>query len=241
MCSAQEYQRKLHPDDLPLRAQQQRIQRGEQCHFIVRKNPHYPRRRLASVSDSNSSAIIAAPLTESNLAALDEQMAEQRLNKSTSCTHSAANAVDANANSRRYVSVYLSDRNAVCKMCRNTFRSCDFCAKTCRKSNGSRLTRIPTATNLAETRTEDNEAIGRVTATYNPVYNIREIRTVSNSFSSPSCDKKESDSIGVVALTPVAKRPSVGSVTSNGTTTPNVVVEAVKNNPAKGYGNFVYI
>lgn len=241
VCSAQEYQRKLHPDDLPLRAQQQRIQRGEQCHFIVRKNPHYPRRRLASIGETNAAAIIAAPLTESNLAALDEQMAEQRLNKSAGCTHSTANAVDANGNSRRYVSVYLSDRNAVCKMCRNTFRSCEFCAKSCRKSSASRLTRIPTAINLAETRAEDNEVIGRVAATYNPVYNIREIRTVSNSFSSPGCDKKELDGTGVATLTPVAKRPSIGGVTGNGTTTPTVVVEAVNNNPAKGYGNFVYI
>lgn len=244
MCSAQEYQRKLHPDDLPLRAQQQRIQRGDQCHFIVRKNPHYPRRRLSSVGDNKSSALIAAPLTESNLAALDEQTAEVPLNKS--CSHSVANAnADANANNRRYVSVYLGDRSngGVCKMCRNNFRSCEFCLKNNRKSTGSRLTRIPTASNLTESRPEDNKVINRV-STYNPVYNIREIRTVCNSFSSLGGDKIELDD-SLTQAAPQPKRPSLGSVVINTSPTASinssVILEEVNNNPAKGFGNFVYI
>lgn len=40
MCPTEEYQRKLHPDDLPLRIQQKRIESVQQCHFIVRKNSH---------------------------------------------------------------------------------------------------------------------------------------------------------------------------------------------------------
>lgn len=53
VCPGEEYQRKLHPDDLPLRAQNQRIQKGETCHFLVRRNPNYPRRRnlLPTISE----------------------------------------------------------------------------------------------------------------------------------------------------------------------------------------------
>lgn len=236
VCSAQEYQRKLHPDDLPLRAQQQRIQRGEQCHFIVRKNPHYARRILAAVSETKATPLIAAPLTESNLAALDEQMADLRLNKSTGCSHSSPKSTEPNANNRRYVSVYLGDRTAMCKKCRNNFRSCEFCSKSCsRRLSGSRLARIPTNSNLTENVIAENEVISRLT--YNPVYNIREIRTVCNSFSSLAGDKIELDtSLPQSAL----KRPSINNVT-NGTTSTSVVREVVNNNPAKGYGNFVYI
>lgn len=37
VCPNQEYQRKLHPDDLPLRVQHIRNSKGESCHFLVRK------------------------------------------------------------------------------------------------------------------------------------------------------------------------------------------------------------
>lgn len=53
VCPGQEYQRKLHPDDLPLKTQLQRQQRNEIMHFLVRRNPNYPRRRqmLAPISE----------------------------------------------------------------------------------------------------------------------------------------------------------------------------------------------
>ncbi|XP_053665057.1 uncharacterized protein LOC128714206 [Anopheles marshallii] len=54
VCPGQEYQRKLHPDDLPLKTQLQRQQKGEIMHFLVRRNPNYPRRRqlLATIAES---------------------------------------------------------------------------------------------------------------------------------------------------------------------------------------------
>ncbi|XP_053675964.1 uncharacterized protein LOC128726196 [Anopheles nili] len=54
VCPGQEYQRKLHPDDLPLKTQLQRQQKGELMHFLVRRNPNYPRRRqlLATIAES---------------------------------------------------------------------------------------------------------------------------------------------------------------------------------------------
>ncbi|XP_055642198.1 uncharacterized protein LOC129778994 [Toxorhynchites rutilus septentrionalis] len=54
VCPGQEYQRKLHPDDLPLKTQLQRQQKNEIMHFLVRRNPNYPRRRqmLAPISES---------------------------------------------------------------------------------------------------------------------------------------------------------------------------------------------
>lgn len=56
MSCSQEYQEfKLHPDDFPLRAQQQRTKNNEQFHLIVRKNPIFPRRRqlLPSIIESS--------------------------------------------------------------------------------------------------------------------------------------------------------------------------------------------
>lgn len=41
VCESQEYQRKLHPDDLPLRVQQAWQGGAYKCHFLVRRNPDY--------------------------------------------------------------------------------------------------------------------------------------------------------------------------------------------------------
>lgn len=70
------------------------------------------------------------------------------------------------------------------------------------------------------------------TVPYNPVYNIREIRTVCNSFSSLGIDKK---------LLEMEHSRKVGSGGGVGGLSTNIVMEVVNNNPAKGYGNFVYI
>lgn len=41
MCASQEYERKLHPDDLPLLVQRQ-WPSDTDCHFRVRRNPRAP-------------------------------------------------------------------------------------------------------------------------------------------------------------------------------------------------------
>lgn len=258
VCQSQEYQRKLHPDDLPLRAQQQRTQRGEQCHFIVRKNPHYPRRRqlLPPIVENKSMALIL----DSSLAVVCDQVSDLRLNNNITITTSSVptiitDAEDNKNNNRGYVSVYeKSSSSSVCKMCRNTFRLCDFCQKkdAAQKLKSSRLARIPTATNLTECSKQDSELIYKTlnsfnATTYNPVYNIREIRTDGNSFSSLGIDKKilaveTNHKTSLLSLSkPDTMTPTNINRLSVGGTNTVVLTEAVNNDPAKGYGNFVYI
>lgn len=267
VCQSQEYQRKLHPDDLPLRAQQQRTQRGEQCHFIVRRNPHYPRRRqlLPPIVENKSMSLIL----DSSLAVVCDRVSDLRLNNnSLNITTSSipTTKIDANVNNennnnnnRGCVSIYekSSSSSSVCKMCRNTFRLCDFCQKNdaTRNINSTRLSRIPTATNLTECLKQDTELFYKTlnnfnATTYNPVYNIREIRTVGNSFSSLGIDKKILDveiNHKTLLLPPASKSNNTMTTTninrrlSIGGTNTIILPEAVNNNPAKGYGNFVYI
>lgn len=274
MCPSQEYQRKLHPDDLPLRAQQQRTQRGEQCHFIVRKNPHYPRRRqllppIIETKSSSQSTIV--PLHDtSSLANVCERVDTSANNNNTTQMPNT----DENGNNRRYVSVYTCEKpTTVCKMCRNNFRSCEFCQKNvARKLNCTRLARIPTAINLHETTTTDDNDIvmhnkkpnNFVSTTYSPVYNIREIRTVCNSFSALGIDKKlldvecntnqqsaitsvsaqnnNNNNIGSLSVSLAHSTPSTRhSIGDSTQSTANIVQEVVNNNPSKGYGSYVYI
>lgn len=195
MCPSQEYQRKLHPDDLPLRTQQQRTQRGEQFHFIVRKNPHYPRRRQ-----------LLPPNVE---------------NKSTKVDDENSN------NHHRYTNTAVCHKNCV------------------RELNYARLTRIPTTDNLNECHSHDDDTMQRtanIVNKYKPVYNIREISAVCNSFSSLglgwNVDRMNHKTSPITPSNAVSNRRSMDSVTNSNL---NIVREAVINNPAKGYGNYVYI
>lgn len=288
MCPSQEYQRKLHPDDLPLRAQQQRIQKGDKCHFIVRKNPHYPRRRqlLPPIIESKSMLIGDG----SGIGIIDDPNGMSPYALGVSALH---DVIDENANSQRYISLYANETMStpqphsqsppppqICKMCRNNFRSCEFCNKNVAKKLSTRLARIPTSDNLLDVTdtTIDTNCIGLHATTYNPVYNIREIRTVCNSFSSLGIDKKlldvERNSIksitlpnNITAAVAAAAAAAVATANTNATTatttsvigtnhtnslinsqstlstavTASIVQEAVNNNPAKGYGSYVYI
>uniref|UniRef100_A0A6B2EAM0 Ras-associating domain-containing protein n=1 Tax=Phlebotomus kandelakii TaxID=1109342 RepID=A0A6B2EAM0_9DIPT len=149
VCPNQEYQRKLHPDDLPLRAQVQRQQRGEMCHFLVRRNPNYPRRRqiLPPIQESNPSLA-----TDSSPAKGEPEL------KATGVV--IKNNEEGN--------------KRLCKMCKNSFKSCDYCNKS-----------PPRDKVTASASAHSSPAL-----TYHPVYNIREIRTVCHSFSSLGVDKK---------------------------------------------------
>lgn len=186
VCNTQEYQRKLHPDDLPLRAQQLRKQRGEECHFIVRKNLHYNRRRQ----------ILAAAVE----------------------AKSTPNGNARNPTTLTPTCVYT--KPAECHQNSHTDLSY------------TRLSRISTSSNLNES--EDDHLMKKLpnscfSTTYNPVYNIREIHTVCSTFSSIDGDKR---------FWPVSKRNSMASVASSPM---NIIHEEVLNNPAKGYGSYVYI
>uniref|UniRef100_A0A1L8DBS7 Ras-associating domain-containing protein n=1 Tax=Nyssomyia neivai TaxID=330878 RepID=A0A1L8DBS7_9DIPT len=142
VCPNQEYQRKLHPDDLPLRAQIQRQQQGETCHFLVRRNPNYPRRRQ-----------ILPPIQESN-PSLDKDGGDTKGDG---------------------VKGHVDDGEPrMCKMCKNNFKSCEYCNKSCKRDKTPHSVSAQPSPSL----------------TYHPVYNIREIRTVCHSFSSLGMDKK---------------------------------------------------
>lgn len=270
MCPSQEYQRKLHPDDLPLRAQQQRVQKGEKCHFIVRKNPHYPRRRQLLPPIIETKTIIGTNTSDSNTEY--NQNHADALQPYKIGANQMNDDIDENANSARYISLYAANEPPqICKMCRNNFRSCEFCNKNVAKKLSTRLTRIPTTDNLlgvTDSSIGSNTTTTLHTTTYNPVYNIREIRTVCNSFSSLGIDKKLLDVdrnniktmtlpnnivAAAAAATAAAVISSSGS-NNNGTNslinsqstlsttvTTSIVQEAVNNNPAKGYGSYIYI
>ncbi|XP_017115216.1 uncharacterized protein LOC108137812 [Drosophila elegans] len=213
VCPGQECQRKLHPDDLPLRTQAERVKRGEECHFLVRRTPHYARRRqlLASMNEAmttrQAEAEDAGSLLELSLES-DVSLPEDL--RSCSSRSSSEGAED-------------EDEWA--------------------SSSGS----SDTSTECTLRRSLVNVSVSPARA-YSPVYNIREIRTASHSFSSLGKDKKLLDihmnarfaAAGVYGrLVPVAE---VEAKDPNGKA-PKVklAAEAVNNNPAKGLGHFVYL
>lgn len=238
-----------------MRAQQQRTQRGEQCHFIVRKNPHF-------IARQRRQSLLLSPIVETHKSTT---MATATATVTGNPTKLMENEV-LNGGNR-----YTDDNN-------NGTGIAVFHKNCVRELNYSRLTRVPTTEHLNETHDDDaiqnsctsnsfiktaasitninnnNNNTVAVTAptvvttttpntsTYCPVYNIREIRTVCNSFSALGIDKKLWDldckpSSSLASMT-AASRHSVAGVTA---TSMNIVREAVNNNPAKGYGSYVYI
>lgn len=208
VCPGQEYQRKLHPDDIPLRSQTKKQQRGDVSHFLVRRNPNYPRRRQ-----------FLPPINE-------------MLVSSTNSLSTPTNSDNIHiSNSSNYLTNTNSTNNKndsppeVCQKCRNNFKSCDFCHK------------LPPP---------------NVTLTYNPVYSMREIRSVCNAFSAFGIDKKlmdfENSTRNYSALN---NRYSYRSNTNTNdinekTATPTPVLdkesdEALSENTLKGLRNFQYV
>lgn len=77
-------------------------------------------------------------------------------------------------------------------------------------------------------------------STYNPVYNIREIRTVCHSFSSFGIDKKLMEVERKNNLANKRNSCCISSFNRNSSLN-NGNNEPISQNAAKGYGNFVYI
>ncbi|XP_063701134.1 uncharacterized protein LOC134831347 [Culicoides brevitarsis] len=161
VCTGQEYQRKLHPDDLPLRAQTQRQQRGEVCHFLVRKNPNLSRplvRKQLLTTD-----IDAASTNNNNNNTLTKS---DKLSGCTTCDTTPVESRDQNTLTKKVTPDNARKsflRQFFCNKCQNSLSnnaaSCDFCRS-----------KKPSS------------------AVYNPVYNIREIP--KHNFSSLGIDKK---------------------------------------------------
>lgn len=256
VCPGQEYQRKLHPDDLPLRALQQRTQKAETCHFLVRRNPNYPRRKqlLPPITENFVSTTSIGSTTTLNGSALQPESKQ-----STPTIDTNNNKINIHINSNNNSIEKRLSLDSACSKCRNSFKSCDFC-----QEKGGTLTRSSQRMSVQEPRKfimNDIEPLS-----YNPVYNIREIRTVCHSFSSLGIDKKLLD----IQMRPTAARkltlpqkiktataatmasvkqgtPKAATRSSCGGSAmiaglgSKLVKEQVNANPPKGLGNFVYI
>jgi hypothetical protein len=211
VCPGQEYQRKLHPDDLPLRTQVQRQQKGEQCHFLVRRNPNYPRRRQLLPPITETKHLIINRLSEE----LEAVQITNELpdNNNATCTQCDDSSKDKD--------------NDLCLQCKNNFKSCDVC---CKRDTTTSTTSIVLANNPLSRLSLSLSTPS--TPSYNPVYNIREIRTVSHSFSSLGVDKK------LVDIERFVNNNNSASVANRNSL---MVQEVVNNDPAKGLGNFIYI
>uniref|UniRef100_A0A336M7Z2 CSON011803 protein n=1 Tax=Culicoides sonorensis TaxID=179676 RepID=A0A336M7Z2_CULSO len=265
VCTGQEYQRKLHPDDLPLRAQTLRQQRGEVCHFLVRKNPNYPRQHIRK-------QLLLTPVNTEN--SHDNNNTLTKSDKSSACvtcvvqktndhltTDDNQNEFKDNNNDQQQHTLTKSSAESIrksflrqffCNKCQNSITNnknhqnkitnCDFCNNSANKNNG--------------------------TVVYSPVYNIREIRPVSHTFSSLGIDKKlidiesttpsrhgSSQSINSSSLGQQNQKKNnnqnkpntnknctiFSSNQSNENPTQQHSKEQVNTNPSKGFGNFVYI
>lgn len=224
VCPGQECQRKLHPDDLPLRTQIERMKRGEGCHFLVRRTPNYARRRqlLANLNEAIGQAAEAAEDATSLL----ELSLESDLSLSEDL-RSCSSSEDAEDEDECASSSGSSDNSTECALRR------DFYVHTTPAAPAPVVPQVAVSVSPARV--------------YSPVYNIREIRTASHSFSSLGKDKKLLDihmnarfaSGGVYGrLMPVAETETQDM---NGNTSTKLTAEAVNNNPAKGLGHFVYL
>lgn len=252
VCPDQEYQRKLHPDDNPLRAQIQRNQKGENCHFLVRRIRNMSRRTLTldDTTKANYSVTLTPPAANADVSAPESKSTTDNLKmmssliappsstppssiavfkskftKLESCLckltlRSDSDSVDVNGN------VILPQR-CQCNLSLHqhqqppTIKHCIHCN---RKSLLKGFAAKASTSIIASDRSLSS-------STYNPVYNIREIRTTGNSFSSLGSDKKlmEIDAIPTAAGSAISRRHSVA------------VDEIVNTHPSMGIGNYVYI
>lgn len=240
VCPDQEYQRKLHPDDLPLRAQAQRNQKGENCHFLVRRIRNLSRRVLKlDESEASHSTTISSPTealitdmkplgspsfttkgstkTSTSPSSISFFKTKFTKPKSCSCKAISHDTVDVNGN------VVLPQKSQ-----RNLSQKIQHCVH-CNQRSSNLLKGFQDTLKLTKPSTSIIADKPLSSSTYNPVYNIREIRTVGNSFSSLGNDKKLMDIDGIVANSAISRRHSVA------------VDELVNTHPPKGIGNYVYI
>lgn len=242
VCPDQEYQRKLHPDDLPLRTQIQRNQKGEKCHFLVRRIRNLSRRTLKlDESDSNTKANYTMTLTRStvpqtatstDIKPLDSSTTpssiavfKSKFTKLESClckltlSDASESGLDVNGN---VILPQKCQRN----LSPQIHQHCNHCSR--KPSNILKGFHESTKSPATSIKTTDRSLSS---SSYSPVYNIREIRTVGNSFSSLGSDKKmmEVDAVSIAASSAISRRHSVA------------VDEIVNTHPSMGIGNYIYI
>ena len=274
VCPDQEYQRKLHPDDLPLRAQIQRNQKGENCHFLVRRIRNLSRRALkldeeSEPKTSSTKVNYSLSFTRSSLPQPSiEESSESSTTEitKTSSSPTATNNSPTNSLSPSSIAVFKSKftklESCLGKLtlrCENnggsgesgtdingnvilpqkcqcnlsthqqTLQHCIHCTrKSSNLLRGFQGTAKSTTKPSTSIITNDKSMSA---SSYSPVYNVREIRTVGNSFSSLGSDKKlmEIDALSVAASAAISRRHSVA------------VDEIVNSHPSMGIGNYIYI
>lgn len=246
VCPDQEYQRKLHPDDLPLRAQVQRNQKGENCHFLVRRIRNLSRRVLTldtnepsakanytmTLTPSSPSTDKVKPLESSSpTAATPTEITKTLSSPSSSSTFSSSPSSIA-----VFKSKFTKLESCLCKL---TLRNDDVdvngnvvSPQKCQCNSSPKIQHCIHCNRKSSN--SSSSAVDKSTSSnsYNPVYNIRAIRTVGNSFSSLGSDKKlmEMGAVSVVASSSaISRRHSVA------------VDEAVNTHPPMGIGNYIYI
>ncbi|KAH8413942.1 hypothetical protein KR009_000640 [Drosophila setifemur] len=219
VCPGQECQRKLYPGDFPLRAQAERMMHGEVCHFLVRRKPNYARRRqlLANLNE----AIIQAKEVVENTSLLELSIeSELSLSEDSCSSRDSSEDVEDGCGS----SSGSSDNSTECAL-RRVF-----------------YPRAMPPTTPVFSQVSDSPA-----RPYSPVYNIREIRTASYSFSSLGKDKKLLDIHMNSKYAPAGVCKRLLSMAETKTQAENdhqivkITPEAVNNNPAKGLGHFIYL
>jgi hypothetical protein len=207
VCADQEYQRKLHGDDKPLQTQIKRNQKGENCHFLVRRNPilSASNRLLIDFTEkpsfiNSSRHSLAAPITINTHNDIDIVHCFRDL----SLTKDAAK-LSSNLN-------YISSSNKINIHCNNnnnnedddpkitnnydTKKRCRSCSLTLH-NDSNKMTLIETKKSRCTDCKRNKPSLKdfslmckKSTYNYKSVYNIREIRTYSNSFSSLGKDQK---------------------------------------------------
>lgn len=291
VCPDQEYQRKLHADDLPLSTQLQRNQKGENCHFLVRRNPNFSRRLLMSLNEQSTvkyryslaipsssvtddtkssttsiiindmktaaaAAVVATTITTKDINNNNNNILNNTFKADTKNTllpksssfdcykHSTRTANDNIITNNNITTNTTTTTNSMSNssssssllhcQCIINHHVCNACNRQNVIKSFQELTLSTTSTTLSISKIPPTTAFTKLPASssYNPVYNIREIRTVGNSFSSLGSDKKKMD----IDLSSVQ---SMRTITNRRHSM--AVDEAVNSNPSLGIGNFVYI
>ncbi|KAL7039963.1 hypothetical protein ACKWTF_000192 [Chironomus riparius] len=242
VCPEQEYQRKLHPDDLPLRAQILRNQKGDACHFLVRRIRNMARRSVQlDIQNNNQKQIYSIDISSSLSPAKAQKIDEISIKSpSTSSIQSSSPSIVKSTFTKlescfgklnaltRYDQSSMPDVNGnviqqqkqsqprKCQCNMSSTQKCNYCSQRLMKGFNDSL--------------KQSEKSLLKSPTYNPVYNIREIRTVQNSFSSFGSDKKLID-LDIAARKAVSRRHSVAVDQ----------IEIIDADMVGNVGNYVYI
>lgn len=227
----------MHPDDYPLRAQTQRAQRGEICHFIVRHNPNYLRKKQQSnIHDDDDSRrllirikkdILTKDIKYSHIDSINEtnKNSNNDLNKNTE-------NIRKNRDSQTKDFNYNIDKMDEFNESLNIVSDLDL-RDSDRQTLILRKNSIKCQKRMSSCEKFNDNSVKIDAISYCPVYNIRQIKPLKDSYFSK------------IALDKTIRYPCNSSCTnmSNNNNSSSVLNKnSNKDEPAqKGISNFVYI